>query len=307
MGRAATPQPEFLTTAEAARLLRLNPKKVYDLVQQGRLPAARVHGKWLFPREALHRWVESHTVHPPGGLLAALLDRVIVMQGSDDWLLTQTLDTLRTAGKHPVVAASVGSMGGARALREGDAHVAGFHVPEADLHPFLDASSSWYVLTLGQREQGLMFPRTLAGKVQALRSVVDLGLRWADRQPGSGTYRLARGILAQEGCDPARLTSGETYASHLDVAAAVHAGHADVGMGIRVAAELFGLGFLPVASEPFALALPTPFAAHPRMAAFLGDVLEELNRARRRHAPGYHLGDLGKIHTLRHHGATTEG
>jgi len=43
--------------------------------------------------------------------------------------------------------------------------------------------------------------------------------------------------------------------THLAVAAAVAAGRADTGMGILAAARAFGLGFVPVAKEPYDLVL----------------------------------------------------
>ena len=52
-------EPRFLTVAEAARYLRLNPRSVYLLAQRGGIPASRVTGKWLFPVHLLDEWVES--------------------------------------------------------------------------------------------------------------------------------------------------------------------------------------------------------------------------------------------------------
>lgn len=44
---------ESLTTREVARYVRLNEKKVYALVSEGQLPAARLSGKWLFPKHLI--------------------------------------------------------------------------------------------------------------------------------------------------------------------------------------------------------------------------------------------------------------
>jgi len=44
---------EMLSAEDAARLLRLNVKRVQALARAGRLPAARVGRKWLFRREDL--------------------------------------------------------------------------------------------------------------------------------------------------------------------------------------------------------------------------------------------------------------
>ena len=50
-----------MTTAEVARHLRLNQKKVYAMVAAGDIPAVRVSGKWLFPRALIDSWLEEHT------------------------------------------------------------------------------------------------------------------------------------------------------------------------------------------------------------------------------------------------------
>ena len=48
-----------LNAEEAARLLRLNVKRVQSLARAGKLPASRVGRKWLFPREALEALVSG--------------------------------------------------------------------------------------------------------------------------------------------------------------------------------------------------------------------------------------------------------
>ena len=52
-------ESRFLTVAEAARYLRLNPRSVYLLAQRGAIPASRVTGKWLFPVHLLDEWLEA--------------------------------------------------------------------------------------------------------------------------------------------------------------------------------------------------------------------------------------------------------
>lgn len=44
---------DLLSADEAARLLRLNVKRVQTLARTGKLPAVRVGRKWLFPRAQL--------------------------------------------------------------------------------------------------------------------------------------------------------------------------------------------------------------------------------------------------------------
>ena len=72
--------PRFMTVRQVAEYLQVNEKKIYALVGEGKVPASKVTGKWLFPRDLVDRWIleSSH-----GGLLT---DRLL-MAGSDDPLL----------------------------------------------------------------------------------------------------------------------------------------------------------------------------------------------------------------------------
>jgi excisionase family DNA binding protein len=76
--------PRFMNVREVARYLQVNEKKVYALVNAGRIPATRLTGKWLFPRDLVDQWMleSSH-----GGLLT---DRMVIA-GSDDPLLYRAL------------------------------------------------------------------------------------------------------------------------------------------------------------------------------------------------------------------------
>ncbi len=46
---AAQDAPRFMNVRQVARYLQINEKKVYALVNEGRIPATRLTGKWLFP------------------------------------------------------------------------------------------------------------------------------------------------------------------------------------------------------------------------------------------------------------------
>src|SRR6266516_1060013 len=51
--------PDVLTLAEAAEFLRLEPKKVQDLVAHGELPGRKVGDDYRFLRSALETWLEG--------------------------------------------------------------------------------------------------------------------------------------------------------------------------------------------------------------------------------------------------------
>jgi excisionase family DNA binding protein len=295
---------EFLSSREVARYLRLNPKKIYALVAAGQLPAARISGKWLFPKELVDRWVAEHTVYPPGGVLEPLLDRLLVLQGSDDWLLSRVVDRVQASLGAAVPTATVGSLAGLEALAQGRAHVASCHVDPEDARPYV-TSPTWRV-GLFSREQGILLDRRRTRRLDGLAALCRKGLRVAERQPRSGTARLVERLLAREGLSPGWTPVGP-FASHLELALAIRNGRADAGVGIRAAAALTGLDFVPLAQERFELAVPATFLSHPRVARFLELVVEELGAEASEAPPGYAFDGLGRLARFAGEGAGATG
>ena len=171
-----------------------------------------------------------------------------------------------------------GSTDALQALAQGRCDVAGFHVPvlgtgtqPAGAHPM--PTSARAMPTFARALRGLLKPgrhkliachrRTQGlivapGNPRGLRGMADLarqGLRFVNRQPGSGTRLLSETLLAQAGVEPERIAGfhGPCEDTHVAVAAAVASGLADAGVGIEAAAVQFGLGFVALADEAYYL------------------------------------------------------
>ena len=174
----------------------------------------------------------------------------------------------------------VGSSAGLRSLARGATQLAGLHLRDAATgefnRPFVEQlapGAGIRLVTLAEREQGLIVAR---GNPLGLRDAADLarpGLRRADRQAGSGTQLLLAQLLAQAGLGLAALPPPtRELTTHLAVAAAVAAGAADVGLGLRAAARALDLDFVPLAVERYDLAFRRADECEP----WLGSVLEAL-------------------------------
>ncbi|MET0613876.1 MAG: molybdopterin biosynthesis protein [Thermoleophilaceae bacterium] len=192
------------------------------------------------------------------------IERTIVATGSHDLVLDLAASALRDRDPRVTLASSnVGSLGGLTALRDGLCHLAGSHLldPETGEYtlPYLDKllpGRDVAVVRLVHRDQGLIVAPGNPTGATGIEDVARRRLRYVNRQRGAGTRMLLDYELARYGIEPRDI---DGYAreehTHLAVAAAVAAGRADCGLGVLAAARAFGLGFVPVAREPYDLVL----------------------------------------------------
>jgi putative molybdopterin biosynthesis protein len=287
---------EYLTTKEVAAYLRLNEKKVYALVAEGKLPAARLSGKWIFPRDLIDQWVAGCTVYPASGLMGALLDQMVVIQGSDDWLLGNLVELFQAETGVPIPTSATGSLAGLRAVSDGLAHMAGCHVDNDQVRETLNLAEGCYLVSLFDRQQGLIYDRKSQADLEGLAQVAARGLRWADRQPQSGTYRLVERLFAQVGASTAGLQRVGPLRTHLELALTILQAKADVGLGIQVAADTCGLDFMPLHTERYKLAVPVAFVSHPMVARFMEFLLSNLQSGDP--VAGYGLEPCGQLEVI---------
>jgi putative molybdopterin biosynthesis protein len=156
-----------------------------------------------------------------------------------------------------------GSVDALRALAEGRCVVAGFHVPklpaggklfEKSLKPLLKPGLH-KLIGCATRRQGLIVARGNPLGLASLRDLVREGVRFVNRQNGSGTRLFTDQLLQSEGIAAETIDGyGDTAEdSHLAVAAAVASGSANAGVGIEAAAQRYGLHFVPLADEDYFL------------------------------------------------------
>ncbi|WP_200943297.1 substrate-binding domain-containing protein [Methylobacterium sp. Leaf123] len=220
----------------------------------------------------------------------------LTLAASHDPLLVEVLTEAMSAepGAGAAVELSVtGSSAAVQRLLDGGADAAGFHcgalAPEAAGAPFasINAGAGLVLHPLFEREQGLLLA---PGNPRGIRTVADLtapGLRYVNRQKGSGTRDWFDRILAQAGL-PAAAIHGYTVEefTHQAVAAVIACGAADAGLAVRAAADRLGLDFLSVGWETYYLAASRSLAS-PAL-----DALVTAARRRARSTPGYRAADL---------------
>ncbi len=149
-----------------------------------------------------------------------------------------------------------------RLAAAGLVHVAGAHLlgssgdyntgPATELLP-----GGGQIVGFSAWREGLVLRPGTAAKVSNVADVVAAGLRVVNREPGAEARSVLDRELALLDVAGADVPGYETMATgHLQVAEAVAAGLADVGVASEPAALAYRLTFIPLADERFDLVIP---------------------------------------------------
>lgn len=232
------------------------------------------------------------------------LENTLVVIGSHDPLLDELADMLHQKDHRLYISSShVGSMGGIMAVRRGEAHCAGIHL--------LDSASGEYnrsyvkryfpqggvklVECVGRR-QGLMIAPGDPLGIKDFKGIAQPGLRYVNRQKGSGTRILMDYLAQKEGLDLSQLYGYDREElTHNAVAVQIKEGSADAGLGIWSTAKLYGLDFIPVAVEEYDLLIPDSAFSSPMVQALLELLKSRQFRDWVEALGGYELSEPGRI------------
>ncbi len=254
------PVDPFMGVKQVAEYLHLNEKKIYSLVNEGQIPATKVTGKWIFPRELVDRWMLD-SAH--GGLLT---DRLIIA-GSDDPLLYRIiLEFAQETGSQALISYTpTGTRLGLDLLQANRVDACGIHwgpnTESPTRHPALlrqyAQHHQWVMLRAFRREQGLLVqPEVLEKSNNKPETLFHHRYRWVMRQHGSGTQRFLLDVLSRYGKSADQMNSQITALSEREAAAAIAMGHADIAPGARSVASEYSLEFIPFGWESFDITLP---------------------------------------------------
>ena len=245
---------------------------------------------------------ETATVH----LLRPLADieNSLVVMGSHDPLIDEVAQLVHL--HHPgmsVASTHVGSMGAIVAAKRGENHCGGIHLLDESSGTYNDSYLARHFPKGGvrqvecvYRQQGLMVAPGNPLGITSLASMQERGMRFVNRQKGSGTRILNDYLCAQEGVDPARIYGydHEEY-THTAVAALVQSGAVDAGMGIYSAAKMYGLAFVPICEEQYDLLVPDYAWDTPMVQALLEVLSSDEFRERIESLGGYRLDKPGRV------------
>ena len=285
----------FLTTREVAGLLRVKERKIYELVAARAIPASRVTGKLLFPRDLVEAWVRRRVEFADGP--AELAPPPTVLAGSHDPLLEWAI---RESGSE-IATFFGGSLDGLTRVTARKAFAAGMHVFDPDADDFnlnLVASElagqPVVAFEWAWRTQGLV---VASGNPRRLAGAADLaGVRFIPRQPEAGSYLLLLHLLAKAGVAPETVEMLDPPArSEADVAQQVLEGRADAGLAVETAARMYRLDFVPLFRERYDLLVWRREFFEPPMQRLLAFCASDAFRRRAAEIGGYDLSGFGAV------------
>ena len=227
----------------------------------------------------------------------------LLAAGSHDLILDLIADALKK--KNPLTnlsSAHLGSMGGIAAVGRAQAHLAGMHLFDPETKEYnvpyirkLLPGQKVHLVNLVYRMQGWMVPQGNPDQVKSVEDLTKKKLSFINRQKGAGTRLLFDYCLEKAG-----IGAGQIYGynreehTHLNVAAAVAAGTARVGLGILPAASAFGLEFIPLTEERYDLLFSDDFYHSPEAKALLELITDPKFQKQVENLGGYSMRDAGK-------------
>lgn len=249
----AFPDHEYLTVKELADLLRLKERKIYDLASSGAVPCSKATGKLLFPAAEIRAWIENARSGGPEGASAAPATRPPIVLGSHDPLLDWAIRQSRCG----LATYYDGSLDGLERFVRGEGVAAGLHIHDvasgkwnAPVVSRSAAGQNVVLISFAKRRRGLVY-RAGGAVPSSLSDVAHMKI--VPRQPESGTDALFRELAGKSGIDLSQLTFTDVARTEDEAVEAVRRGEADAAFGLEAVARSYGLEYLPIIEEEFAL------------------------------------------------------
>ena len=280
---------EMMNTKEVATYLGIHEKQVYALIKAKKIPSTRVTGKWVFPKRLIEDWIESNarTGLEQARQKSKRMEGAILASGSNDPILEMLQTDMRKSyPEFYIFSANTGSLDGLRALNLGYTDIAWSHLfdPKSGEYnlPFLSTHLPKIrpvVVNLFERELGFVVPPKNPHGIEGFEDLAQKGIRFINRQKGSGTRVLLDHHLKRLRIPPHKIEGYEKEVyTHFEVGLWVLSKEADVGIATSAVSKLLGLQFVSITNERFDMVLDQPTFFEKGVQA----LIEMLN------SPGFH-------------------
>lgn len=282
---------KLLTAKEAAEILKVRKNTVYDMIKRGDLKASKL-GKQLrirqgdlefyiqygsqakvyqegnseqknniekveFERNTQNR-TEKNVMVNPGFVQAGMCDQIIIC--GQDMVLDLLANRLNQCIGENVFRSYKGSYNALYAMYQGEVNVATAHLWHGKTNsyniPYISSmlpGTDLVVLHLLKRKQGFYVQKGNPKNIQSFEDLKRSDITIVNREPGSGVRVLIDEKLRQAGI-PTQEVNGyqDIVSSHLEAAAAVNRGDADVAVGSeKHSLSVPGIDFLFIQEESY--------------------------------------------------------
>lgn len=282
---------KLLTAKEAAEILKVRKNTVYDMIKRGDLKASKL-GKQLrirqgdlefyiqygsqakvyqegnseqknniekveFERNTQNR-TEKNVMANPGFGQAGMCDQIIIC--GQDMVLDLLANRLNQCIGENVFRSYKGSYNALYAMYQGEVNVATAHLWHGKTNsyniPYISSmlpGTDLVVLHLLKRKQGFYVQKGNPKNIQSFEDLKRSDITIVNREPGSGVRVLIDEKLRQAGI-PTQGVNGyqDIVSSHLEAAAAVNRGDADVAVGSeKHSLSVPGIDFLFIQEESY--------------------------------------------------------
>ncbi|MCG9966604.1 helix-turn-helix transcriptional regulator [Pelotomaculum terephthalicicum JT] len=282
-----------LTPEEVASILKIAKNTVYELIKRGDLAAYRIGRKYRVdirdvetyknqgkkmerPYSNTLQLNESHPLQMKAQITPC--SQGVVICGQDILLDILALHIEQHPHGTRTFRSYIGSFDGLSAVYQGKAHMTAIHLWDEDTGTYnipyvrrLLPGIPMIIIHLACRMQGFYVAKENPKKIMDWNDLTQPGLRFINREKGSGTRVLLDERLHKLGVDR-RLISGyerEEF-SHLAVASTVGRGEADVALGNQKASfQVRNIDFVPLQKERYELAIKKEYLEKPLFQAVL--------------------------------------
>lgn len=296
------------TAEEIAKMFKISKHTVYELIKRGELNAFKVGSKMRISPDEVDRYIKStkayqSKVSQPTVHQQPSLSNTIRLSGSHDFLVEHLTKYVSQHTNLQIQPTYIGSLEGLMMIYRGAADVCAMHL--------LDPNSKQYnipfikqffihekisVIRFALREQGFIVAKNNPKRIICFQDLTRTEVSFINRQKGSGTRFLFDTFLAQYEIDPKDVKGYQSEEwNHLATASHISRGSADVGFGIRSAAEQLGLDFVSVIEEEFDLVFRWTDENKHELESLAELICSEQFKASIAEISGYNIKDLGEI------------
>ena len=297
---------EMMSTKEVARYLSIHEKQVYALIKSKKIPSTRVTGKWVFPKKLVDDWIDSSA---KSGLEQARqksrrIEGALLASGSNDPILDMLHTYMRKSyPEFYIFSANTGSTDGLRALNMGYTDLAWSHLldPKSGEYniPFLSTylpNVKPIVVNLFQRDLGFLVAPQNPFHIRGFEDLTQKGIRFINRQKGSGTRILLDHHLKRLKIPTSRIQGYEREVyTHFEVGLSILSKEADAGIATIAVSKLLGLPFNPITQESFDMILDQSTFFEKGIQAFIEILNSKEFRSRIERLGSYDFKNSGKI------------